>query len=175
MFYKYQKIVTTGATGTIIAHQSTEENPIEMLGIIDDHIYIKADDLTNQNESLDFVEITLNEEEKKELLSQKYLKTSKADARLDIRREKDIEDDLTDQKILIQFMARGFAGLWQSLPKDIKDNNPYKENFDRFSNMILDANVRIDKEVDQVARVAGIIQDEAMFADIVEEKYLSKI
>ena len=85
-----------------------------------------------------------------------------------------MEDDLTDQKQIIQFMARGFAGLWMSLPEDIKNANPYKANFDLFSSMIGEVNLRLDLEDSQVEKIAGIINDEQEFATIVEEEYLSK-
>jgi len=49
-------------------------------------------------------------------------------ARDKIRQKKDLEDDLTDLKKTVQFMARGFAGLWASLPQEMKDANPYKES-----------------------------------------------
>ena len=76
---------------------------------------------------------------------------------------KDIEDDLVDQKQLIQFMARGFAGLWLSLPQEIKDANPFKANFDLFSDVILTQKVRLDLEADQVLRIREIINDEVSF------------
>ena len=99
----------------------------------------------------------------------------KKNARTKIRQVKDIEDDLTDQKQLLQFMARGFAGLWASLPQDIKDNNPYKDNFDAFSAMIINSNFRLDLEANQAEKIANIIQDESEFANIVNDEYLSKI
>lgn len=114
-----------------------------------------------------------------EALVRMKTKLDKADskelARTKIRSLKDIEDDLTDQKKLIQFMARGFAGLWTSLPQEIKDANPYKDNFDTFSSLIVNNDFRLDLETDQVAKITKILNDEAAFAEIVNEEYLSKI
>lgn len=102
--------------------------------------------------------------------NQKY----KQEARSDIRSIKDYEDDLCDLKQVVQFMARGFAGLWSSLPDEIKVNNPYKDNFDLFTQAVAATNMRVDLELDQVSKISDILQDEATFADIVKTKYLDK-
>ena len=101
--------------------------------------------------------------------------TYKQNARTKIREIKDIEDDLTDLKKIVQFMARGFAGLWVSLPQELKDANPYKDNFNLFSEAIANTEVRLDLEVNQAAKIAKILQDEADFATIVKDEYLSKV
>ena len=101
--------------------------------------------------------------------------TYKQNARTKIRNIKDIEDDLTDLKKIVQFMARGFAGLWVSLPQELKDANPYKDNFNLFSEAIANTEVRLDLEVNQAAKIAKILQDEADFATIVKDEYLSKV
>ena len=172
--YKYEKIITTGPAGTILAHQSTEENKIEMLGYINGFVYIKADALVEQHEDLVFTEIVLSDIEKTELKNQKYIQNKKLNARNEIRKVKDFEDDLTDQKILIQFLARGLVGVYSVLTDEQKANLPYKENFEIFAAAVTANNVRLDKEEDQVQRVMKIIQDEVTFADIAEEEYLSK-
>jgi hypothetical protein len=92
-----------------------------------------------------------------------------------IRGIKDLEDDLTDLKKTVQFMARGFAGLWASLPQDMKDANPYKDNFDLFTEAIVNTQLRLDLETDQVSKIAKILNDEAQFAQIVNDEYLSKV
>ena len=101
--------------------------------------------------------------------------TFKQNARTKIRNIKDIEDDLTDLKKTVQFMARGFAGLWLSLPQEIKDANLYKDNFDLFTSAIENTQFRLDLEVNQAAKLAKILQDEAEFATIVNDEYLSKL
>jgi hypothetical protein len=99
----------------------------------------------------------------------------KKNARAKIRNIKDIEDDLTDLKKVVQFMARGFAGLWVSLPQELKDANPYKDSFNLFSQAVGNTEFRLDLETDQVAKIAKILQDEAEFATIVKDEYLSKL
>jgi hypothetical protein len=83
-----------------------------------------------------------------------------------IRDFKDLEDDVTDLKKTVQFMARGFAGLWASLPQDVKDSNPYKDNFDLFAQAVATTEMRLDLEADQTAKIAKILQDEATIAQI---------
>ncbi len=175
MHYKYKKVITTGANGTTLVHKQTEENPIMTLGEIDEYIYIYTLELGEQHEELEFAEVTLTDDELEALKSQRFIQQSKKGARAKIRHIKDLEDDLVDQKQLIQFMARGFAGLWLSLPDEIKDNNPYRDNFNQFSQVIVDANLRLDLEENQGTKIAKIIADESRFADIVKEEYLSKL
>jgi len=117
--------------------------------------------------------IQLNEGAQKNAKARYDLK-NKTEARNEIRKIKDLEDDLVDQKQLLQFMARGFSGLWESLPDDIKSDNPYKDNFDAFSDIVNNTKFRLDLEEDAPEKIVKIITDEAKFADIVEEKYLSK-
>jgi len=83
-----------------------------------------------------------------------------------IREFKDIEDDLTDLKKVVQFMARGFAGIWATTPQEMKDANPYKDNFDLFTQSILNTQMRLDLEVDQTAKIAKILNDEKFIAQI---------
>jgi len=174
MFYKYKKIVTEGAFGTSIAHKSTDDNPIFTLGEIGLYTYIQADNIVGQNESLVFTSVTLTEEESQELKEQRFLKTSKKQAENRIRKIKSLEDDVTDQKILIQFLARGLVSIHSILTEQQKANLPYKENFEVFATAVIMNNVRLDKEENQVGRVMEIIADEVTFADIAEEEYLSK-
>jgi hypothetical protein len=98
----------------------------------------------------------------------------KMTAREKIRDIKDFEDDLADLKQTVQFMARGFAGLWDSLPQDIKDANLYKENFDLFSQAVKNTSMRLDLEANQVTKISKILDDEAKIAVIVNDEYLSK-
>lgn len=173
--YKYEKIVTQGANGTTLMHKSSEEIVVFTLGEIDGYTYISCLDLGEQHKELNFIDVSLTQEEIKELHNQRYMKVSKESARKKIRQIKDFEDDLTDLKKVVQFMARGFAGLWVSLPQEIKDDNPYKENFDLFSTAVASTEFRLDLENDQVGKVAKILQDESEFAQIVKNEYLGKI
>ena len=172
MHYKYIPIQTQGIYGTQIRHRN---EGVQELGKVGEYVYIHTLDLGEQPEELQFLEVDLSAEEKSELLSQSHMKQNKATARGRIRGLKDIEDDLTDQKQIIQFMARGFVGLWMSLPQEIRDANPYKDNFDLFASVISTANFRLDLEDNQVEKITRIIQDEAEFATIVQDEYLGKI
>ena len=173
--YKYKQNKTEGLTGTQITHKTDEENVVYVLGEIDEYTYIQTDGLESQPEELEFIEVTLTDEEIEELSKQKHLKSAKLQARKSIRELKDFEDDLTDLKKVVQFMARGFAGLWKSLPDDVKNNNPYKENFDLFSTTIMTSEIRIDLEKNQAEKVNKILQDEETYAKIVHKSYLNRL
>ena len=95
-------------------------------------------------------------------------------ARSKIRDIKDIEDDLTDTKMLVQFMARGLISLYNAQSQEAKDNNLYKSGFEALSNTILGTDVRLDLETDQVERIIQIIKDESAFANIVDTEYKNK-
>ena len=157
MHYRYQVIRTDGVNGTTIRHNTNnteEDSGIHTLGEINGYTYIYAESLENQPTELTFEEVTLTTELLNTLKEQNYIKQAKLNARAKIRYIKDLDDDLTGLKKVVQFMARGFAGLWQSLPTDIKDSNPYKDNFDVFSTAIMDASFRLDLESDQVAKIS---------------------
>ena len=109
------------------------------------------------------------------LIAEETPKVQKNTARSKIRNIKDIEDDLVDQKQLIQFLSRGLASLWKTLPAEIKEANPYAENFELFSDEILSVDVRLDLESDQIAKIMSILKDEEEFAKIVQDEYLGKI
>jgi hypothetical protein len=106
---------------------------------------------------------TIDLEGWKEANTKAYKKTV---VRKKIRDFKDLEDDVTDLKKTVQFMARGFAGLWATMPQEIRDANPYKDNFDLFTQAVSTTEMRLDLETDQVAKIAKILDDEATIAQI---------
>ncbi|WNL28128.1 hypothetical protein QUR76_06205 [Arcobacter cryaerophilus gv. pseudocryaerophilus] len=63
MHYKYKKLITTGPYGTVISHNSSDENKIITLGDIEDCTYIFAENLGDQPEQLEFEEIELSKSE----------------------------------------------------------------------------------------------------------------
>lgn len=171
--YRYKKIVTEGAYGHSVMHKN--EDGVFTLGDLGGYTYISADNLDGQPEILEFESVVVSGDLKQSLYEQMYLKQAKLNARGKIRGIKDFEDDLTDLKQVVQFMARGFAGLWVSLPQEVKDANSYKANFDLFATAIENIEFRLDLENDQVAKISKILQDEAEFATIVKDEYLSKL
>lgn len=175
MHYRYKLVKVDGANGYTIRHISDDNNKVDTLAEIDGYTYIKADDISNQPKELEFEAVVLGDELKQIMLEQMYLKQSKLTARGKIRHIKDLEDDLTDLKKTVQFMARGFAGLWASLPQEMKDANPYKDNFDMFSEAVASTELRLDLESNQVEKISKILQDEAEFSQIVKDEYLGKM
>lgn len=175
MIYKYQKIQTQGANGTTIVHSNNEESAVCTLGQIGAYTYISALSLIGQSEQLNFIETVLTDEEKENLIGQRHLQFSKQSARNKIRSIKDIEDDLTDTKMLVQFLARGLVSTFNSQAQNIKDANIYKDGFEALSSTILTKDVRLDLEENQIARIIEIISDEETFANIVQEEYKGKM
>lgn len=57
--YKYKKLITTGPYGTVISHNSSDENKVITLGSIEDYTYIFAENLSDQPEQLEFEQIDL--------------------------------------------------------------------------------------------------------------------
>jgi len=65
--------------------------------------------------------------------------------------------------------------LWDGQPQQAKDANPHKANFDAFSLAVTGGSFRLDLETDQAAKISEIMQDEADFAVIANDEYLSKL
>lgn len=63
MQYKYKKLVTLGAFGTIIGHKSSKEKQVIMLGDIGEYTYVYAEDISEQPQELVFEEIVLSKSE----------------------------------------------------------------------------------------------------------------
>ena len=57
--YKYKKLITTGPYGTVISHNSSDENKVITLGNIGEYTYIFAEVLTDQPKELEFEQIDL--------------------------------------------------------------------------------------------------------------------
>ena len=65
--YKYKKLITTGPYGTVISHNSSDENKVITLGSIEDYTYIFAEVLTDQPKELEFEQIDLTSNELEQL------------------------------------------------------------------------------------------------------------
>ena len=63
LHYKYKKKITTGPYGTVVSHNSNDENKIITLGDIGEYTYIYTESLVNQPEELVFEEIILDKSE----------------------------------------------------------------------------------------------------------------
>ena len=175
MHYKYKEIKTEGAFGTVLTYRAEDVLPLGSIGEFSYLYSLTEIDLDKQFSEIDMQLVTLTDDEIVELKKNKALKLYKDSARKKIRKIKSIDDDLVDTKQLVQFMARGFAGLWISLPQEIKDDNPYAANFDLFSDAIAKCQVRLDLNPNQVEKIAAILTDEENFAGIVKAEYLDKL
>lgn len=65
--YKYKKLITTGPYGTVISHNTSDENKITTLGDIGEYTYIFAENLGEQPEQLEFEQIDLTASEFEQL------------------------------------------------------------------------------------------------------------
>lgn len=89
---------------------------------------------------------------------------------------KDIEDDLVDTKMVLQFALYAIVDIYNQLTDEQKSSLKYRDNLAMFAPMLQDPSnkLRVDVEPDQVAKIAKILTDEVKFAQIVDEEYLSK-
>lgn len=81
-----------------------------------------------------------------------------------IREEKDIEDDLTDQKIIIQNMFYFICEIWKHLPTEQKNLNKYKDIMDGLTASIESATLRADLE--DTSKLLKLLNDEQHFSEL---------
>lgn len=86
MQYKYIKLVTPGAFGTIIGHKSSEEKEVITLGDIGEYTYVYSEDLSEQPTELVFEQIILSKSELEYLRNNSmYIKALEANVQLKIK------------------------------------------------------------------------------------------
>lgn len=86
MQYKYIKLVTPGAFGTIIGHKSSEEKEVITLGDIGEYTYVYSEDLSEQPTELVFEQIILSKSELDYLRNNSmYIKALEANVQLKIK------------------------------------------------------------------------------------------
>ena len=91
-----------------------------------------------------------------------------------IRDFKDLEDDVVDTKVILQWVAYALSDIYSVLTDEQKENLKYGQNIDMFTAMLQvpENKLRVDVEPDPLAKVQKIFADEIMFADIVKTEYL---
>lgn len=97
-------------------------------------------------------------------------------ARAKIREVKDIEDDLTDTKIILQWLAYAVIDIYSVLTDEQKTSMAYGDNIAIFAQMLKnpDAKLRVDVEPNQLEKIQKIFSDELNFAGIAKTEYLDK-
>ena len=102
---------------------------------------------------------------------------NKQTARTMIRQRKDIEDDLTDNKQVIQWLLYAVLDLYNALPQSQKDTLKYKNVMSNFYGLMMNdtTKLRVDVEPDPSAKLAKVLQDEIDFAEIVKTEYFDKV
>ena len=147
----------------------------------DSLIKVSADNLTYiedfiyaQNPNCDITEIS--EIDFKSLVKDTpQMLMKKKIVRNNIRNLKDIEDDLVDQKILVQSLLVGLSEIYKVLTIEQKAIINNKFNLENLSTTI-DSNfdnmrINIEKE----KRVDSILKDEGIYNDILKIGYLNEI
>lgn len=101
----------------------------------------------------------------------------KKNARQKIRQSKDIEDDLTDTKIIMQWLAYAVIDIYSVLSEEQKADMAYGNNMAMFASMLQnpEAKLRVDVEPDQLLKIQKIFMDELNFANIAKTEYLDKV
>lgn len=94
--------------------------------------------------------------------------------RAKIRQYKDFEDDLSDTKLLVEFLLAYIAEDYASKTQEQKDTLPIKDMMDKFILSLEGKNLRINNEK-ILNKVSKIIQDESIIARIVKSNYIDQL
>ena len=123
-------------------------------------------------------ELNVTEVSKEDFM--KFYKNSKAlwaakmSTRNLIRYHKDIEDDIIDQKIVLQNLLFFICDLWKNvLTDEQKAKSKYKEVFSPLADAVMSDDVQLRANLSGPAILTKILQDEKEFAVIAKE-YLDK-
>ena len=110
----------------------------------------------------------------------KFYKTSiscqsaKKSLRMQIRQDKDIEDDLTDQKIVIQNLLFFICDLWSNiLTPEQKAKSKYNQVMTPLATMVLSDEVQLRANLSDPSVFQKILSDEQKYAEIAKV-YLDK-
>lgn len=110
----------------------------------------------------------------------KFYKTSiscqsaKKSLRMQIRQDKDLEDDLTDQKIVIQNLLFFICDLWSNiLTPEQKAKSKYNQVMTPLATMVLSDEVQLRANLSDPSVFQKILSDEQKYAEIAKV-YLDK-
>lgn len=132
-----------------------------------------SDFLKAQRAELNVTEVS-KEDFMKFYKNSKALWAAKMSTRNLIRYHKDIEDDITDQKIVLQNLLFFICDLWKNvLTPEQKAKSKYKEVFTPLADTVMSDEVKLRANLSGPAILTKILQDERDFAAIAKE-YLDK-
>lgn len=94
--------------------------------------------------------------------------------RAKIRQFKDFEDDLSDTKLLVEFLLGYIAEDFSSKTQEEKDKYPIKELMTAFVDALDGADLRINNDK-IISKVSQIIKDESIIARIVKSNYVDQV
>lgn len=94
--------------------------------------------------------------------------------RAKIRAFKDFEDDLSDTKLLVEFLLGYIAEDYTSKPEDERNNFPIKDIMDSFATAMADKDLRINNDK-ILTKVTQILKDESIISRIVKSNYVDQL
>lgn len=94
--------------------------------------------------------------------------------RAKIRAFKDFEDDLSDTKLLVEFLLGYIAEDYTTKPDAEKANFPIKDIMETFATAMSEKDLRINNEK-ILAKVAQILKDESFISRIVKSNYIDQL
>ena len=121
--------------------------------------------VNSQKAELNFVEVT-KEDFLEFYKTSQSLEALKHNVRNTIRFEKDLEDDLTDQKIIIQNLLFFVCDLWENVfTPEMKEKSKYKEVLNGIASHVLSDEVRLRANLAEANVFQKILADEIKFAN----------
>lgn len=94
--------------------------------------------------------------------------------RAKIRVFKDFEDDLSDTKLLVEFLLGYIAEDFSTKSLEEKEHYPIKDLMESFVLMLNEKNLRINNDK-ILGKVSQIIKDESIISRIVKSNYIDKL
>lgn len=153
------------AVGLMLRHKGNKmEMPSDEM---DDDI---PDDVLSEIVSLTPDEVQVRD------MAKDYIKTLelKFITRVKVRQFKDFEDDLSDTKLLVEFLLGYISEDYSSKTESEKAEYPIKDLMDSFVLSLEGKDLRINNDK-ILGKVAQIIKDESFIARIVKSNYVDKL
>ena len=91
-----------------------------------------------------------------------------------IRTFKDFEDDLSDTKLLVEFLLGYIAEDFSTKTPEEKDKYPIKDLMNSFVESLNNKNLRINNE-SILGKISQIIKDESIISRIVKSNYIDQL
>jgi len=162
--FKLYPIPKSIAVGMMLNNETYQ--PIqEDMDIMPNEIALENEQFGSSEEELKLISLSKEYIDKLEL---KFITRSK------IRQFKDFEDDLSDTKLLIEFLLRYILEDYEMKSESEKANFPMKELMDSLVSTINEKDIRVN-DTKFLNKIPKIIKDETFISRIVKSNYIEKI